>query len=594
MGNKITRRRHVIDERYTRPQGLYPHRDVDQRKLRRLILESKLAPCFPGEEESATDLEECPICFLHYPSLNRSKCCTKGICTECFLQMKSPHTARPTQCPFCKTPQYAVEYRGAKTLEEKGMEQAEEQKVIEAKIRMRRQELLDDEERVQRRKENIRAGRTRQPTPRAQPDTDHEIASASIDEIDFLNWSSARGNSDRRPQVLGTSAPLERNGSRLHHYSMWDEDYQNVLGFDAYEPLEEPAAPMSSDAMTVLNRYRTGSAPSGATRALRRDDELDLDLEEIMVMEAILWLSIQEEFTRQRFSDGEATRSVPNIPTVLVTENNLGSEADVFTVILPPPAPPVLESESLDQHSGRQGTSAVGLAGSIAALAEQQAVSPNTSTSSQPVASGVLPPLYADSQGVAEISNAINDPSENTGNGSDRPARFQRFEEIPRSGGESVVQERPVMSLTPGRGEDDVENSRKASEKLANWVSSTQNKYRGSSMNGLLGDQSSEQVEVGTSFSSSVPSASDLPWEVSDIPDFTGNGENSGGTNNDTILVPESFEEQMMLAMALSLADAQARARHGGNHSGPLTQATHLADMQARIRQDSGQGMMAQ
>jgi hypothetical protein len=64
MGNKITRRRPVIDERYTRPQGLYPHRDVDQRKLRRLILESKLAPCFPGAEEPATDLEECPICFL--------------------------------------------------------------------------------------------------------------------------------------------------------------------------------------------------------------------------------------------------------------------------------------------------------------------------------------------------------------------------------------------------------------------------------------------------------------------------------------------------------------------------------------------------
>lgn len=64
MGNKITRRRPVIDERYTRPQGLYPHRDVDQRKLRRLILESKLAPCFPGAEDPATDLEECPICFL--------------------------------------------------------------------------------------------------------------------------------------------------------------------------------------------------------------------------------------------------------------------------------------------------------------------------------------------------------------------------------------------------------------------------------------------------------------------------------------------------------------------------------------------------
>jgi hypothetical protein len=64
MGNKITRRRPVIDERYTRPQGLYPCRDVDHRKLRRLILESKLAPCYPGAEEPATDLEECPICFL--------------------------------------------------------------------------------------------------------------------------------------------------------------------------------------------------------------------------------------------------------------------------------------------------------------------------------------------------------------------------------------------------------------------------------------------------------------------------------------------------------------------------------------------------
>jgi len=64
MGNKITRRRPVIDERYTRPQGLYQNRDVDQKKLRRLIHEAKLAPCYPGAEEPATDLEECPICFL--------------------------------------------------------------------------------------------------------------------------------------------------------------------------------------------------------------------------------------------------------------------------------------------------------------------------------------------------------------------------------------------------------------------------------------------------------------------------------------------------------------------------------------------------
>ena len=64
MGNKLGRRRQVVDEMYTRPQGLYAHKDVDHKKLRKLILESKLAPCFPGDEDSCYDHEECPICFL--------------------------------------------------------------------------------------------------------------------------------------------------------------------------------------------------------------------------------------------------------------------------------------------------------------------------------------------------------------------------------------------------------------------------------------------------------------------------------------------------------------------------------------------------
>ncbi|PNY02490.1 RING/U-box domain-containing protein, partial [Trifolium pratense] len=133
MGNKLGRRRQVVDEKYTRPQGLYNHKDVDQKKLRKLILESKLAPCYPGDEETACDREECPICFL----------------------MKVPNSTRPThiRCPFCKTANYAVEYRGVKSKEEKGLEQIEEQRVIEAKIRMRKQELQDEEERMHKRLE---------------------------------------------------------------------------------------------------------------------------------------------------------------------------------------------------------------------------------------------------------------------------------------------------------------------------------------------------------------------------------------------------------------------------------------------------------
>ena len=64
MGYKLGRRKQVIDEKYTRPQGLYLHKDVDHKKLRKLIIESKLAPCYPGDEECTCDLEECPICFL--------------------------------------------------------------------------------------------------------------------------------------------------------------------------------------------------------------------------------------------------------------------------------------------------------------------------------------------------------------------------------------------------------------------------------------------------------------------------------------------------------------------------------------------------
>lgn len=55
----------MVDDKYTRPQGLYQHKDVDIKKLRKLILDSKLAPCYPGDDDCPNaELEECPICFL--------------------------------------------------------------------------------------------------------------------------------------------------------------------------------------------------------------------------------------------------------------------------------------------------------------------------------------------------------------------------------------------------------------------------------------------------------------------------------------------------------------------------------------------------
>ncbi|KAB1216146.1 Protein SIP5 [Morella rubra] len=223
MGNKLGRRRQVIDEKYTRPQGLYNHKDVDHKKLRKLILESKLAPCYPGDEECACDLEECPICFLYYPSLNRSRCCMKSICTECFLQMKVPNSTRPTQCPFCKTANYAVEYRGVKTKEEKGIEQIEEQRVIEAKIRMRQQELQDEEVRMLKKQESGNLAPTE------------------------VEYSAVAAPSSRTPVEVG----------------------------EIVASVDSPPSPM----------LRPPPPPLPPPR--NRDDDFDLDLEDIMVMEAI-------------------------------------------------------------------------------------------------------------------------------------------------------------------------------------------------------------------------------------------------------------------------------------------------------------------
>ncbi|KAL5200062.1 hypothetical protein ABZP36_021265 [Zizania latifolia] len=233
MGNQVggRRRRSPVEERYTRPQGLYSHSDIDFRKLRRLILEAKLAPCYPRSDDPRADLDECPICFLFYPSLNRSKCCAKGICTECFLQMRTPTSCRPTQCPYCKIANYAVEYRGVKTKEEKGNEQL---RVIEAQIRVRQQELQDDAERMKRK---LAVALTDSVTTAQVEYCDTGGASTTV-------RSSAQGNEMLSTQVQQTELLLKTS-----------------------EHLKQ-----------------------------MRNNNFDMDLEEVMLMEAI-WLSMQTDQT---------------------------------------------------------------------------------------------------------------------------------------------------------------------------------------------------------------------------------------------------------------------------------------------------------
>ncbi|XP_027928290.1 E3 ubiquitin-protein ligase DA2L-like isoform X2 [Vigna unguiculata] len=408
MGNKLGRRRQVVDEKYTRPQGLYNHKDVDHKKLRKLILESKLAPCYPGDEESAYDREECPICFLYYPSLNRSRCCTKSICTECFLQMKVPNSTRPTQCPFCKTANYAVEYRGVKSKEEKGLEQIEEQRVIEAKIRIRQQELQDEEEKMHKR--------------------------------------------------------LEMSSSNVN-VAVADVEYSS----NAVSVVEHDEIVSSQDSSA------TSMVRPNATTRTNRDDEFDVDLEDIMVMEAI-WLSIQENGRQRNLSFADATSG----HYVADGRYALATTAPV---------------------TGSSSSPSGGLACAIAALAERQQMAGESSMSF-----------------TNENVSSFNTPQSSR--------RF--YNRL----GRDMASYPPVEDLSEEPPDGTAAMTRSHSE----WDTGTQ------------------MTEQATSYTNSI--AADDRGELSSLPrsdDIDGSLQSATEP-----IIPESFEEQMMLAMAVSLAEARA------------------------------------
>ncbi|CAF1926324.1 unnamed protein product [Brassica napus] len=252
MGNKLGKKRQVVEERYTKPQQglLYMNKDVDFKKVKKLILESKLAPCYPGAEESSChDLEECPICYLYYPSLNRSRCCLKSICTECFLRMKNPTSARPTQCPYCKTSNYAVEYRGGKTKEEKSIEQIAKQRVIEAKIRIRQKEVDEEkEERMQKRLESPSSSRTSEVTA----NTAYGSAAADEDEETVSSQDSCVTSHPR----------VSRDGE-------FDYDLEDIMVMEAiWLSVQEPGSQMNNSPeedhnVGPLMPPSSSSSPSG-------------------------------------------------------------------------------------------------------------------------------------------------------------------------------------------------------------------------------------------------------------------------------------------------------------------------------------------
>eukprot|EP01104_Vermistella_antarctica_P017765 TRINITY_DN6358_c0_g1_i2.p1 TRINITY_DN6358_c0_g1~~TRINITY_DN6358_c0_g1_i2.p1 ORF type:complete len:228 (-),score=23.75 TRINITY_DN6358_c0_g1_i2:125-808(-) len=213
MGNVLNKRDNSFEAQHCTPLGLYPKSSSwDNKLLRKLVCDKKLACITTGRDDQVSkSYEECPICMLFYHGgLNRTRCCHKGMCTECFLQVKKPSV--PATCPFCNHARFAVTFRGPRTKAEVDSEAIEDQKVVQLKIKMRQEEIVRDEE---RRLESIAS--------QSALEAAHDIGidEDDNDEITIANADAARMD----PLSVAVFPPVSsRNDGRSH------SDYNNGNG----------------------------------------------------------------------------------------------------------------------------------------------------------------------------------------------------------------------------------------------------------------------------------------------------------------------------------------------------------------------------
>jgi len=353
----LMKKKSSVDPKYCRPQGLYSSHNLNLKKLKKLILAGKLAPCYPGQEgaEVAPDagsdkgasrasvskgtyaargygdivLDECPICFLNYPYLNVSRCCKACICTECFLQVKAPVEGQSVQCPFCKSPGYSVEFRGQKTEAERVAQQKEEAEVAAAVARNREHLLAEERDREKRILERRQSTGTEGPsTPSAQePRGRTRNGSDAVDvpegwEEEYAAMTPQVPDPEARRGRWVNSPPTRDELRRARH------EYRGRIS--SRQQAARDAAVDERELMRQLADRRQRRGRSGMRRQreaegvldamdpayLRRiqdfvpahllnnapDEALmaagDLDMEDLMVMEA-LYLSLQEQEQRE-------------------------------------------------------------------------------------------------------------------------------------------------------------------------------------------------------------------------------------------------------------------------------------------------------
>ena len=193
-----------------------------------------------GEKSPPRALDECPICFLCYPCLNKSRCCSSEICTECYLRVRAPSNApeeydragrrlmRPPKCPFCKTEGYGVSFGGAKSDADRAAEAEERAALAKALEAARAAELAEQTERRARR--------------------------ASVEAAAHPPGTPTQGGAPPGPESLPSPVPVG-----------WEEEYA------AMTPTAPAVGPPRSRSVSVS--VSSSLFGDGRTRAPARDQE---------------------------------------------------------------------------------------------------------------------------------------------------------------------------------------------------------------------------------------------------------------------------------------------------------------------------------
>uniref|UniRef100_A0A7S3PNQ8 RING-type domain-containing protein n=1 Tax=Aplanochytrium stocchinoi TaxID=215587 RepID=A0A7S3PNQ8_9STRA len=221
-----------------KPTGLYTDCKWDEKHVRRMVIEKKIAPRWPGSdnEDFIKCSDECPICFLFYPSVNVTNCCSQLICTECYLQLQTP-SKEENLCPFC-CKRFTVTFSGPRS---------------EHTIRKERKETEETLE-LQLGKENVENLR--------------RLDNGSIDEIETASTKmkhKAEQEAARQSMVVEyerAAKPLSPNGPNRRDSS---PTFSTINGY----------YPQALEDMMILEAIRNSLADQGSPRSANRDNDND-------------------------------------------------------------------------------------------------------------------------------------------------------------------------------------------------------------------------------------------------------------------------------------------------------------------------------